>query len=152
VTVPEPPSPGPDDTPDVAMEKLKAQLEKTKADLEEANRTVKTQDETIATIEQEYDGKTKGLQQDKKDLEEHMVSIVVQQVREAKAKERVAVAEECEAEVSNPMLGIEDASKTGALGQIQVTSLVQEPLDEFTRDTPPGVSHVRRILHPDLGV
>jgi len=85
--------------------------------LEEAHSTVKRQDETISGIEEEYKVRTQGfserevsLQQDKKDLEEHMVSIVVQQVREAKAKERVTVAEECEAEVStstvNPQTGI----------------------------------------------
>lgn len=111
VTVPEPPSPGPNDSPEVAIEKLKRKLEKTKADLEEANSTVTSQDKTIKSIEEEYEDRTKGfqereetLQQDKKDLEEHMVSIVVQQVREAKAKERVTVAEECEAEVSTKTL------------------------------------------------
>lgn len=66
---------------------------------------MKRQDDTIAGIEVEYKDKERGfeereatLQQDKKDLEEHMVSIVVQQVREAKAKERHTVVEECEQE------------------------------------------------------
>lgn len=51
------------------------------------------QNETITSIDDEYAGRTKvfeereaTLEQDKKNLEEHMVSVVVQQVHEAKAK------------------------------------------------------------------
>ena len=76
--------------------------------MSEAHKTVKRQDDTIAGIEEEYKDKERDfgereatLQQDKKDLEEHMVSIVVQQVREAKAKERSTVVEECEQEFAD---------------------------------------------------
>jgi hypothetical protein len=90
---PEPPSPNKDDPPTVQIEKLKAKLDRTKAELEEANDVVQKQNETITSIDEEYAGRTKvfeereaTLEQDKKNLEEHMVSVVVQQVHEAKAK------------------------------------------------------------------
>jgi hypothetical protein len=87
------PSPNKDDPPPVQIEKLKAKLDRTKAELEEANNIVQKQNETITSIDEEYAGRTRvfeereaTLEQDKKNLEEHMVSVVVQQVHEAKAK------------------------------------------------------------------
>ena len=112
-TVSEPPSPHPDDALEVQLEKLRKKLQKTQEDLAEAHSTVKRQDGTIAGIEEEYKARQSNfeerestLQQDKKDLEEHMVSIVVQQVREAKAKERHTVVEECEQEFAEKIAAV----------------------------------------------
>ena len=56
--------------------------------------------------ERGFEERESTLQQDKKDLEEHMVSIVVQQVREAKAKERHTVVEECEQEFAEKIAAV----------------------------------------------
>jgi chromosome segregation ATPase len=89
----------------VKVDKLTKKLAALESELEDAKTLVERQDDTISNIQQEYFEKQKGfeeresaLHQDKKDLEEHMVSVVVQQVHDAKAKERVAVIDECEAE------------------------------------------------------
>lgn len=95
-----------DDEPlQVQVEKLRAKLEKVEEQLEEANRVVAQQNDTMEVLEKESDDlraefqeKEAALVQEKKTLEDHMVSVVVQQVKEAKESERHAVMDECEKE------------------------------------------------------
>ncbi|KAF2848726.1 hypothetical protein T440DRAFT_152578 [Plenodomus tracheiphilus IPT5] len=82
----EPPSPQAGDSLDVQIAKLKQKLAHAEADLSEAQKVATSQDEHVRVLEDDYKVREKGfeereatLQQDKKDLEEHMVSVVVQQ-------------------------------------------------------------------------
>lgn len=110
---PSPPSPTASDSFETQIEKLKKKLKHAENELDEAQRIAATQDEHVRSLEgdheerkKEFEAREASLQQDKKDLEEHMVSVVVQQVREAKAKERNTVRDECEAEFNEKMADV----------------------------------------------
>ncbi|OCK84300.1 hypothetical protein K432DRAFT_131387 [Lepidopterella palustris CBS 459.81] len=86
---PAPPVTNGDEPLAVQVEKLKARLVTVQEELDEANKVVSSQNEEFEALERqsealkaEYEDKQAALQQEKKTLEDHMVSIVVQQVKE----------------------------------------------------------------------
>jgi chromosome segregation ATPase len=117
------------DSFETQIEKLKKKLKHAENELDEAQRIAATQDEHVRSLEgdheerkKEFEAREASLQQDKKDLEEHMVSVVVQQVREAKAKERNTVRDECEAEFNEKMA---DVNKEAEELRAKVADLLQ---------------------------
>jgi hypothetical protein len=143
---------------------LLLKLSKTEAELDEANQLVEKQDDTITDIqnsyrekEREFSEREAALQQDKKDLEEHMVGVVVQQVREAKAKERNTVRDELEQEFDNKM-GQASSAYEGRIAQLVRVVAVQRhnPVNvgDFYCGTPlrclPNISYPLRRMLLDL--
>jgi hypothetical protein len=97
--------PSEDEPAHVQLEKLKAKLAKAQEQLDEANEVVARQNDAMDNLEKEsetlrseFSEKESALLQEKKTLEDHMVSVVVQQVKEAKESERHAVMEAVEKE------------------------------------------------------
>ena len=107
-TVPEAPDPPAADSPEppaAQLARTRAALARAEADLAEANRVVASQNDIVVSLEKEsaemradFDEKEAHLLHEKKTLEDHLVFVVVQQVREAKELERAAVRDECEKE------------------------------------------------------
>ena len=94
-------SPSEEDPSDVQVQKLRAKLAKLEAELKDAKDLVAQQEDSLEALEKEraeFAEKEASLVQEKKTLEDHMVSVVVQQVKEAKESERHAVKDECEKE------------------------------------------------------
>jgi hypothetical protein len=83
---------------DVPIDKIKSDLAWYKTELDEAGKIVSSQTEEIerlkednTVIREEFEKKQAMLTEQKKALEDHMVSVVVQQVKEARASEREEV-------------------------------------------------------------
>lgn len=110
--VPEPPSPDENDSPESQIEKLKAKLVRVHEQLSQANRVVQSQNDALDALEHDskelrtdFQTKEAALTEEKKKLEDHMVSIVVQQVKEAREMERNAVKDECEQQFTTKLVG-----------------------------------------------
>ena len=111
--VPAPPETQEDEPLPIQLEKLKARLAKCQEELAEANKVVASQNEEFVLLERqseavktEFEEKQAALQQEKKTLEDHMVSVVVQQVKEARESERSVVRSTCERDFATKLVSI----------------------------------------------
>jgi hypothetical protein len=94
---------------------LESELTQCRAELEEARGMVLSQDGELSELKQrserlEADAKTKEREwvQQKKVLEERMVTVVVQQIKDARKTERGAVKAECEREHQATVVSLSD--------------------------------------------
>ena len=101
-------------------------MAKCQEELAEANKVVASQNEEFVLLERQseavridFEEKQAALQQEKKTLEDHMVSVVVQQVKEARESERSVVRSTCERDFATKLVSIsfEGYATSGAAGR-----------------------------------
>jgi len=110
---PAPPETREDEPLPIQLEKLKARLAKCQEELAEANKVVASQNEEFELLERQseavridFEEKQAALHQEKKTLEDHMVSVVVQQVKEARESEGSVVRSACERDFATKLVSI----------------------------------------------
>ncbi|OCL13049.1 hypothetical protein AOQ84DRAFT_129665 [Glonium stellatum] len=108
---PAPPETQEDEPLPVQLEKFKARLAKCQEELTEANKVIASQNIEFEDLERQseavrvdFEEKQSALHQEKKTLEDHMVSVVVQQVKEARESERSVVRSACERDFTTKLV------------------------------------------------